>query len=45
MITYQFKNSKPRDEDSFGVDQFGRLVLIEPEALGKALQAMNDACK
>lgn len=40
---YPFKTAAPRDSDAFGVEQFGRLVLIEKEKLGQAVQAMEAA--
>lgn len=42
---YPFKTAPARDQDAFGVEQFGRLVLIEKEKLGQAVQAMEAACQ
>ncbi|ORY24980.1 p21-C-terminal region-binding protein-domain-containing protein [Naematelia encephala] len=41
--TYPFKTAAPRDDDSFGVEQFGRLVLINHDNLAQAVQAMEAA--
>lgn len=40
---YAFKTAPPRDTEAFGVEQFGRLVLIEKDRLGQAVQAMESA--
>lgn len=43
--TYPFKSAPPRDEDAFGVEQFGRLVLLEGGKLRQAVEAMEEACR
>lgn len=42
---YPFKTAPPRDQEAFGVEQFGRLVLVEKAKLGQAVQAMEAACQ
>lgn len=42
---FPLKSAPPRDDESFGVEQFGRLVLIEREKLRKAVEAMEEACR
>jgi protein BCP1 len=42
---YPFKTAPQRDSEAFGVEQFGRLVLIEKNKLGVAVQAMEDAAR
>ncbi len=43
--TYPLKTAPARDAESFGVDQFGRLVKISRDGLGKAVEAMMEACR
>ncbi|WWC69383.1 uncharacterized protein I206_103322 [Kwoniella pini CBS 10737] len=43
--TYPFKTAPKRDEDAFGVEQFGRLVLISNDKLVKAIESMQAACQ
>ncbi|KAL0254066.1 hypothetical protein I308_101445 [Cryptococcus tetragattii IND107] len=43
--TYNFKTAAPRDAESFGVEQFGRLVLLEKAKLVSAIQSMQAACQ
>jgi len=43
--TYPFKHAPKRDEDAFGVEQHGRIVLANTAQLEKAIKAMEDACK
>ena len=43
--TFEFKGAGKREEDSFGVEQFGRVVLIDREGLRKAVEAMEAACQ
>lgn len=43
--TYSFKIAPPREPEAFGVEQFGRLVLIESDKLEMAVEAMEEACK
>ncbi|KAK8869694.1 hypothetical protein IAR55_000262 [Kwoniella newhampshirensis] len=43
--TYPFKTAQPRDSESFGVEQFGRVVLVEREKLAGAVKAMEEACQ
>ncbi|OCF71784.1 protein BCP1 [Kwoniella mangroviensis CBS 8886] len=43
--TYPFKTAPKRDEDAFGVEQFGRLVLISGDKLKTAVEAMQAACQ
>ncbi|EIW69358.1 hypothetical protein TREMEDRAFT_73826 [Tremella mesenterica DSM 1558] len=40
--TYPFKNSQKRDDDSLGVEQYGRLILVERDNLARAVKAMTD---
>lgn len=42
---YPLKTAAPRDDESFGVDQFGRLVLVETGKLAEAVGAMEEACR
>ncbi|KAI9638043.1 p21-C-terminal region-binding protein-domain-containing protein [Dioszegia hungarica] len=43
--TYPFKSAQPRDDDSFGVEQHGRLVLLTAAAMTSAVAAMEEACR
>ncbi len=43
--TYPFKSAPPRSAESFGVEQFGRLVLLEAGKLEAAVASMVDACR
>lgn len=43
--SYPLKTAKPRDEESFGVEQFGRVVLVETAKLAEAVGAMEEACR
>lgn len=43
--SYPLKTAQPRDDESFGVEQFGRLVLIETNKLAEAVAAMEEACQ
>ncbi|WVQ98797.1 hypothetical protein IAU59_005928 [Kwoniella sp. CBS 9459] len=43
--TYPFKTAPKRDDESFGVEQFGRLILLTKEKLGKAVEDMQAACQ
>jgi len=43
--SYPLKTAPPRDDEAFGVEQFGRLVLIETGKLAEAVGAMEEACK
>jgi protein BCP1 len=44
--SFPFKTApSTRDEESFGVEQFGRLVLVEREKLAIAVEAMEEACR
>ncbi|WVQ78423.1 hypothetical protein IAT38_000509 [Cryptococcus sp. DSM 104549] len=40
--TYPFKTAVPRDDESFGVEQFGRLVLLDREKLARAVKDMEN---
>ena len=40
---YSFKTAPSRDSEAFGVEQFGRLVLVEKSKLAVAVKAMEDA--
>ncbi|CAK9784031.1 hypothetical protein CC85DRAFT_281945 [Cutaneotrichosporon oleaginosum] len=42
-FTYSLKTAPPRDEESFGVEQFGRLILIDAAKLAQAVEAMEKA--
>lgn len=41
--SYPLKTAPPRDEESFGVEQFGRLVLVETDKLAESVGAMLEA--
>ncbi|KAJ9112741.1 hypothetical protein QFC20_002066 [Naganishia adeliensis] len=41
--TFPFKNAQPRDEESFSVEQRGRLSVYESGKLGEAIAAMEEA--
>ncbi|WVR05171.1 hypothetical protein IAU60_002183 [Kwoniella sp. DSM 27419] len=43
--TYPFKTAPKRDEDAFGVEQFGRLVLVSKDKLEKSVAEMQAACQ
>ncbi|ODN83262.1 hypothetical protein L202_01435 [Cryptococcus amylolentus CBS 6039] len=43
--TFPFKTAAPRDAESFGVEQFGRLTLLEKSKLVEAIKAMQAACE
>ncbi|OCF44168.1 protein BCP1 [Kwoniella heveanensis CBS 569] len=43
--TYPFKTAPKRDEESFGVEQFGRLSLFTRAKLAKAVEDMQAACQ
>ncbi|WVF72221.1 hypothetical protein IAT40_007033 [Kwoniella sp. CBS 6097] len=43
--TYPFKTAPKRDEESFGVEQFGRLILLTRDKLSKAVEDMQAACQ
>lgn len=43
--TYSLKTAPPRDDESFGVEQFGRLLLVSSDKLAQAVGAMEEACK
>jgi protein BCP1 len=43
--SYPLKTAPPRDDESFGVEQFGRLVLVETAKLAEAVGAMEEACQ
>lgn len=43
--TYPFKNSPKRDEDAFGVEQHGRIILAETSQLESAIRSMEEACQ
>jgi protein BCP1 len=43
--TYPFENNPKRDEDAFGVEQHGRIILAETSQLNKAVAAMEEACR
>lgn len=45
MHTFPFKNSPKRDEDSFGVEQHGRIILAETSQLESAIRSMEEACQ
>lgn len=42
---YALKTAKPRDDESFGVEQYGRVVLVETAKLAEAVEAMEEACR
>lgn len=44
-FTYALKTAPPRDDESFGVEQFGRLMLIDAGKLAQAVEAMEEACR
>ncbi|ORX33440.1 p21-C-terminal region-binding protein-domain-containing protein [Kockovaella imperatae] len=41
--TYPFQSAQQRDEDAFGVEQFGRLVLVNRDKLLSAIKSMEAA--
>jgi hypothetical protein len=41
--TFPFKNAQPRDEESFSVEQRGRLSVYESGKLGEAIREMEEA--
>jgi len=41
--TYPFKTSQTRDSESFGVEQRGRIILIERQRLKEGIKLMQDA--
>lgn len=43
--TYALKTAPPRDDEAFGVEQFGRLLLVSSDKLAQAVAAMEEACK
>jgi protein BCP1 len=44
-FTYALKTAPPRDDEAFGVEQFGRLLLIDAGKLAQAVVAMEEACR
>lgn len=44
-FTYALKTAPPRDDESFGVEQFGRLMLVDAGKLAQAVEAMEEACR
>ncbi|KAK1924897.1 p21-C-terminal region-binding protein-domain-containing protein [Papiliotrema laurentii] len=42
--TYPFKSAPKRDEESFGVEQHGRIILAETAQLASAIASMEAAC-
>lgn len=45
VYSYALKTAPPRNDESFGVEQFGRLVLISAGKLTEAVKAMEEACR
>lgn len=45
VYSYPLKTAPPRNDESFGVEQFGRLVLISSAKLVEAVKAMEEACR
>lgn len=43
--SYPFKSAPVRDDDSFGVEQHGRLVLLDAANMTGAVAAMEEACR
>jgi protein BCP1 len=43
--TFPFKSAQERNEESFGVEQFGRLVQLDVAGMGRAVAAMEAACR
>jgi protein BCP1 len=43
--TYAFKTAAPRDAESFGVEQFGRLMLVPASAMDGVITEMIEACR
>ncbi|GMK54982.1 hypothetical protein CspeluHIS016_0200380 [Cutaneotrichosporon spelunceum] len=44
-FTFPLKTAPPRDDEAFGVEQFGRLLLIDAAKLAQAVEAMEEACR
>lgn len=44
-FTYSLKTAPPRDDEAFGVEQYGRLLLIDASKLAQAVEAMEEACR
>lgn len=42
---YSFKSAPPRDDEAFGVEQFGRLVVIERDRLTSAVESLEAASR
>lgn len=45
VCTFSLKTAPPRDDEAFGVEQFGRLMLIGAGELAAAVEAMEAACR
>lgn len=45
VYSYPLKTAPARNDESFGVEQFGRLVLISGAKLAEAVGAMEEACR
>jgi protein BCP1 len=41
--TFEFKTSQPRNEESFGVEQKGRMSIYDASKMQAALKVMEDA--
>jgi hypothetical protein len=41
--TFDFKTSQPRNEESFGVEQKGRISIYDAKNMQAALKIMEDA--
>lgn len=42
--TYEFKTAQARTEESFGVEQRGRISIYEAPRLGEGIKAMQEGC-
>ena len=43
--TFPFTKAPKRDEDAFGVEQHGRIILADTNQLVSAIQDMEEACR
>lgn len=42
--TYPFKSAPERNAESFDVEQFGRILVLDGKGIQSGLQAMQQAC-
>jgi protein BCP1 len=43
--TYPLKTAQPRGEDAFSVEEFGKIIVLQREKLGLAVEAMTAAIR